>query len=129
MSSGIYFLWYLLKLITTSGDHIKIKQVQISVGEVFKFWSFWGNVSKDAFRVIGSKPVFEDLNLSTEIQFSTHVGHLSTHLVYFYWSLSSNKKSQTCLGSWHLTFDNDTCERSNTSEFEIKGNTAICQSD
>ena len=28
-----------------------------------------------------SKPVFEDLNLSTEIQFSTDIAHLSTHSV------------------------------------------------
>ena len=33
----------------------------------------------DAFRVIDSKTVSEDLNLSTEIQFSTQVAHLSAH--------------------------------------------------
>ena len=33
----------------------------------------------DAFRVIESKAVFEDLNLSTETQFSTNVAQVSTH--------------------------------------------------
>ena len=50
---------------------------------------------------------------------------LSTYPVYFYWSMSSNIKSEAYLGCWHLSSDNDTCERSNTSEFETKGNTAI----
>ena len=64
----------------------------------------------DAFGVTGSNPVFENLNLSTEIQFSNDVAHLSTQPVYFYWSMSINIKSEVYLGSWHLSFDNDTCE-------------------
>ena len=78
----------------------------------------------DAFRAAGNWPVFEDLNLSTEIKFSTDVGHLSTYPNYFFdrWVAT---KSEAYLGCWHLSSYNDTCERSNTSEFEIKGNTAI----
>ena len=38
----------------------------------------------DAFRVIDSKAVFEDLNLSTEILFSTDVAQVSTHPAYLY---------------------------------------------
>ena len=38
----------------------------------------------DAFRVIDSKVVFEDLNLSTEIQFSTDVAQMRTHPAYSY---------------------------------------------
>ena len=34
----------------------------------------------DAFRVIGSKLVFEDLSFFTEIQFWTDVAHLSTNI-------------------------------------------------
>ena len=79
----------------------------------------------EAFRVIGSKLVFEDLNLFTEIQFSSDVAHLSIHLIYLYWLMSSNEKSEAHLGSWHLSSDNDSYERSNTSEFEIKGNPTI----
>ena len=56
----------------------------------------------DAFRVIGSKPVIELLNLSTEIQFSTDVAYLSTHPVYLYWSMSSNKETEAYLGSWQV---------------------------
>ena len=37
-----------------------------------------------AFRVTDSKSVFEDLNLSTEIQFSTDVAQVNTHTAYFY---------------------------------------------
>ena len=73
--------------------------------------------------VIDSKTIFEDLNLSTEIQLSTYVAHLCTHPVY--WSMSSNNKTESGLGSWHVYSDNDTCERSNKPEFEIEGNTAI----
>ena len=47
----------------------------------------------DAFRVTDSKAVFEDLNLSTEIQFSTDVAELSTHPGYLYLVVSSNKKN------------------------------------
>ena len=79
----------------------------------------------DPFRVIGSKPVIAFLKLSTKIQFSTDVAHMSTHPVYLYWSMSSNKEMEAYRGSWHLCSDNDTCDRSNTPEFEIKGNTAI----
>ena len=38
----------------------------------------------NAFRVTDSKAVFEDLNLFTEIQFSTDVAELSTHPGYLY---------------------------------------------
>ena len=79
----------------------------------------------DAFKVIGNNPVFVDFNLSTEIQFSTDVEHLNTHSVYSYWSISSSKKTEVYFGSWHMHCDNDTCERSNKHEFEIKGNTTI----
>ena len=51
-----------------------------------------------AFRVIDSKTVFKDLNLSTEIQFSTDVA-------YLYWVVSSNKKAEAYLESWHLCSD------------------------
>ena len=37
--------------------------------------------------------------------------------------MSSNIKSEAYLGCSHLSSDNDTCERSNTPEFETKGNT------
>ena len=37
----------------------------------------------DAFRVTGSYPVFEELNLSTEIQFLTNVAYLSNRPVCF----------------------------------------------
>ena len=70
----------------------------------------------DEFRVIGSKPIFEDLNLS--LKFSTDVAHLSTHPVYLYWSVSSNKKMEKCLGSWHLYSDNDTCESETRLNFK-----------
>ena len=53
----------------------------------------------DAFGVIGSKPVFEDLNLSTEIQFSTDIGHLSTHSVYTYISVRKTKQNRLMLFS------------------------------
>ena len=79
----------------------------------------------DAFRVIGSKLVFDDLNLFTEIQFSSDVAHLNIHLIYLYWLMSSNEKSEAYLGSWHLSSDNDSYVRPNTSEFEIKGNPII----
>ena len=52
----------------------------------------------DTFRVTDSKAVFEDLNLSTEIQFSTDVAYLSTHTAYLHWSMS-NKKTVAFLGS------------------------------
>ena len=48
----------------------------------------------DAFRVIDSKVVFEDLDLSTEIQFSTDVAKVSTHTAYLYSVVSSNKKKR-----------------------------------
>ena len=48
----------------------------------------------DAVRVIESKVVFEDLNLSTEIQFSAVVAKVSTHPVYLYSVVSSNKKNR-----------------------------------
>ena len=38
----------------------------------------------DKFRATDSKPVFEDLNLSTDIQFLTDVAYLSTHPVYLH---------------------------------------------
>ena len=38
----------------------------------------------DAFRVIDSKAVFEDLNFSIEIQFPTDVAQVSTHPTYLY---------------------------------------------
>ena len=79
----------------------------------------------DGFRLIDSKPVNEVLMLSTEIQFSTDVAHLSTHPVYLYWSMSSNKGTEAYLGSWNLCSDNDTCDRSNSPEFEIKGNSTV----
>ena len=47
----------------------------------------------DAFRVIDSKVVFEDLNLSTEIHFSTDVAQMSIHPAYLYWVVSNNKKN------------------------------------
>ena len=59
------------------------------------------------------------------MQFSTNVAHLSNHPVNFYWSMSSNRKSEPYLGPWHPSSDNDACERPDTSEFEIKRNSAI----
>ena len=79
----------------------------------------------DAFRIIDSKAVSEDLNLSTEIQFSTDLAQVSTHSAYLYWVVSNNKKTEAYLGSWHLCSDDDTCERLNTPEFQIKGYTTI----
>ena len=71
----------------------------------------------DGYRVTDSKAAFEYLNLSTEIQFSTDVVQVSPHPV---WVVSSSKKTEAYLGSWHLCSDDDTCERSNTPEFQIK---------
>ena len=65
----------------------------------------------NAFRVIDSKAVLEYLNLSTEIQFSTDVVQVSTHPAYLY--------SEPYLGFLHLCSNDDTCERSNTPEFQI----------
>ena len=79
----------------------------------------------DGYRVIDSKAGFEYLNLSTEIQFSTDVVQVSPHPVYLYWVVSSSKKTEAYLGSWHLSSDDDTCERSNTPEFQIKEYTVI----
>ena len=71
----------------------------------------------DAFRVIDSKAVFEDLNLSTEIQFSTDVAQMSTHSAYLYWVVSSNKKNGGISRILTLVL---WCERSNTPEFQGK---------
>ena len=49
----------------------------------------------DEFRVTGSKAVFDDSNLSTEIQFSTDGAYLSTESKYLYCPVSSNKKTET----------------------------------
>lgn len=78
-----------------------------------------------AFRVIESKPIFEDLNISTEIQFSTDVAQVGIHAAHLDLSLSSNKKTKACPGLWHLYSGNDTCERSKMSAFQMKGNTKI----
>ena len=58
-------MWYLLRLITTGGckTSIKAEQVQTSGMRV--------GTPNNAFKVTYRKPVFENSNLSTEIQFST----------------------------------------------------------
>ena len=60
-------MWYLLRLITTGGykTSTEVQQVQTS--------GKGAGTPNNAFRVIDSKAVFEDLNLSIEIQFSTDV--------------------------------------------------------
>ena len=81
--------------------------------------------SNDAFRVIESKAVFEDLKLSSKIQFSIDVAQVNTHHAHLYLLVSSNKKNggiSRILASvvwwWYM-------ETWNTPEFQMKWNTTI----
>ena len=104
-------MWYLLRLITNT---IEIGQVQASGESGPNLAILWKRNNwmfpNDVFRVIDSKAVFEDLNLSTEIKFSTDVAQVSTHAAYLYWLVSSNKKVGTYLGSWQMYSNDDTGE-------------------
>ena len=92
---------YLLKLIAIDDYKTiisKVKQVQTSgkgggpILVILRYRNNWMSPN-DLFRVTGSKTVFDDSNLSTEIQFSTDGAYLSTESKYLYWPVSSNKKN------------------------------------
>ena len=68
-------MWYLLRLITTGGYKTSTEVQRVQASEK------GGGTPNNAFRVIDCKAVFEDLNLSPEIQFSTDVHPSSIFIV------------------------------------------------
>ena len=84
------------------------------------------NAPNDASTVIESKTVFEDLILSTKIQFSTDVAQVYVDR----WI--QTKELEAYVGSWQLCSDYDTCESSKKQTILLKiemkknGNSCSC---